>query len=251
MDGTEPLGRQIRYILVVDPDVNERFTMSMLLHRFGYTVCSAGSAREGVEYLCVAPAVAVFAEAGKMGMDLLTRLGGDVRFRDAPLVLVADAPDRGLEERVRRGEIAGLLRKPLSPDEVFLVVQKVIEKGPRRNIRIATALPASLRDGSGATEGYVTVLSQYGMFFRTLDPRPPAGRVTVDFSLWGRTVSAETSVLYTVSFEEGPFREPGMGMKFVKIGAEDSVLIRAFILDHISEGIAPFDPGQGYRGGLA
>ncbi len=242
---------QLKYILVMDSDVNERFTLSMLLQRFGYTVCSAGTASEAVEFLCVAAAVAVFAEAGADGTELLKRLGGDARFKDVPLVLVSESRDRGLEDKVRRGELVAVLRKPVDPDEVFVVIQAVIEKGRRRNIRIATSLPAIAKDREGDTGGYISVLSQYGLFFRTLDHRPQGSRVTMEFALWGKVVSLEAEVLYVISFEEGPFREPGMGMKFVKIGPEDSGLIKAFIHEHLFEGIAPLDPARGYRGGMA
>jgi len=247
----DKIGGQLMYILVVDTDVNERFTMSMILQRFGYTVCVAGSVREGIEFLCVAPAVAVFAEAGAVGTDLMERLGSDARFKDVPVVLATGSTDRGLEESVRRGELAGLIRKPLDIDNVYQVIQKVVEKGSRTNIRISAALPAKLQDGSKATEGHVTVLSQYGMFFRTLDHRPAGTRLAVDLSLWDRVVTVEAVVLYVVSFEEGPFCEPGMGMKFVRVNPEDNNLIRAFIHDFLWEGIAPADPARGYRGGEA
>jgi CheY-like chemotaxis protein len=244
-------GGQLRYILVVDADVNERFTMSMLVQRFGYTVCGAGSAAEAVEYLCVAPAVAVFVEAGKTGWDLLSRLSSDARFREVPIVLVSETRDRAIEERLQRGEISAVVRSPLDADEVFEVIQKVIERGSRRNIRIATTLPAYLRDESGATEGYVTVLSQYGLFFRTLDPRPVHSRAEVILAFWDRSITLEATVLYAVTFEEGPFREPGMGMKFAKIKAEDSALIKAYILEQIGDGILPFGAEHGFRAGEA
>ncbi len=241
---------QLMYILVIDADVNERFTMSMILHRFGYTVCVAGSVREGIEFLCVAPAVAIFAESGAVGSELLARLSNDARFRAVPVVLASESPDRGLEERIRRGELAGLIRKPLDIDNVYQVIQKVIEKGSRVNIRISAVLPARLKGGS-ETEGHVTVLSQYGMFFRTLAPRPAGSRVVVDLTLWDRVISLDTEVLYIVSFEEGPFCEPGMGMKFVGINPEDNNLIRAFIHDYLWDGLAPLDSAGGYRGGEA
>jgi CheY-like chemotaxis protein len=233
---------QIRYILVVDSDWNERFTLSMLLQRFGYSIANTNSASEGVEFLCVAPAVAVFAEAGDVGEDLAARLKTDARFRDVPLIMVTDGPDRGLEERLRQGALAGLLRKPLDPEEVFKIIQKVIEKGPRENIRIPTALQTTVRDEYGATKGFVTVLSQYGVFFRTLDSRPAKARVGVSISFGDRTVDLEAEVLYIISFEEGPFCEPGMGMKFVNITPEDSALIRFFINEQVGAGIMP--PGQ-------
>jgi CheY-like chemotaxis protein len=235
---------QMRYILVVDTDWNERFTLSMLLQRFGYTVASSSSAQEGIEFLCVAPAVAVFAEAGTVGDELVKRLKADARFRDMPLVMVSSAPDSCLEERMKQGELAGLLRTPVDPDEVFRIIQKAIENGRRENIRIPTALRAEVRDEYGVTDGYVTVLSQYGMFFRTMEPRPVNSVARVSLSFGDRTVEVDARVLYIVSFEEGPFREPGMGMKFVQIGPEDSALIRFFIYEHLGAGILPSGAGM-------
>jgi len=239
MSGPALVSGQMRYILVVDSDWSERFTLSMLLQRFGYTIANTNSAAEGVEFLCVAPAVAVFAEAGEIGEDLAARLMADARFRDVPLVMVADGPDRTLEARLKQGALGGLLRTPLNPEEVFKVVQKVIEKGPRENIRIPTALQATLRDEYSETKGFVTVLSQYGVFFRTLEPRPAKTRAKVSISFGDRTVDIEAEVLYVVSFEEGPFCEPGMGMKFVDIRPEDSALIRFFIYEQVGAGIMP------------
>jgi CheY-like chemotaxis protein len=241
-----------RYILVVDPDVNERYTMSMLLQRFGYTVASAGSVREGIDYLCVAPAVAVFAEAGKIGTELMERIGQDLRFREVPLVLVSDVVrEPFLEEQVRQGSLAGVLRSPLHAEAVFQIIQKVVEKGPRRNLRVATALPAVLLDEEGNLDGYITVLSQYGLFFRTLMPRTQGVRVIVEFVIWERKISLEATVLYGVTFDEGPFSDPGMGMKFSLIGAEDSVLLRAFILEQLCGDIIPFVADLGYPEGAA
>ncbi len=244
MSGPALASGQMQYILVVDSDWNERFTLSMLLQRFGYTIASTNSAAEAVEFLCVAPALSVFAEAGAVGADLAARLKADVRFRDVPLVMVTQQPDRGLEERLRQGELAGLLRTPVNPDEVFLVIQKVIEKGLRENIRIPTALSAKVRDEHGSTDGFVTVLSQYGMFFRTLEPRPVKARVAVSVSFGDRTVTLHAEVLYLVSFEEGPFCEPGMGMKFVDIAPEDSALIKFFIYEQLGAGIILPEPGS-------
>jgi CheY-like chemotaxis protein len=249
MSGPALVSGQMRYILVVESDWKERFTLSMLLQRFGYTVASTSSAGEAVEFLCVAPPVAVFVETGEVGMELSARLKADKRFGDAPLVLVTGRPDPSVEERVRQGEFAGVLTKPLDPEEVYQVIQKVIENGTRENIRIPTALPAELQDRHGTTEGFITVLSQYGMFFRTLDPRLVNERATVSFQLGEGTVKVTAQVLYVVSFEEGPFSEPGMGMKFVDISPEDSAMIRFFIYEEVGAGIIP--PGHGTETGRA
>ena len=236
---------QKRYFLVVDSDWNDRFTLSMLLQQFGYTVASTNSAREGVEFLCVAPPAAVFAEAVSVGAELAERLKADARFRDVPLIVVANGQDPILEERLQRGELAGLLRTPVNPEEVYHVIQKAIEKGPRENIRIPTALPAELRYESGATRGFVTVLSQYGMFFRTLEPRPMMSRAAVSISFGDHRVDLHADVLYIVSFERGPFCEPGMGMKFVNVAPEVSALIRFFIHEQLGAGIISSGPAMG------
>ena len=238
---------QMRYLLVVDSDWNDRFTLSMLLQRFGYTVASTNSAREGVEFLCVAPAVAVFTEAGAVGNELAARLRSDRRFRDLPLIMIVDGRDQVLEERLQRGELAGLLRTPVNPDEVFQAIQKAVENGLRANIRIATSLPAELDSGKGREEGFVTVLSQYGMFFRTLAPLPVKSRARVRIAFGDRAADLQAEVLYVVSFEDGPFCEPGMGMKFVDLTPEDSGVIRFFIYEQVGAGIMP----AGYPRGQA
>jgi hypothetical protein len=53
----------------------------------------------------------------------------------------------------------------------------------------------------------------------------------------GRIVAVETAVLYSHRFGDGPFTEPGMGLKFLRISPEDRNYIRQFILDEITAGI--------------
>jgi len=235
---------QMRYILVVEADWNERFTLSMLLQRFGYTVASTSSANEAIEFLCVAPALAIFAEAGVVGADLLRQLKTDVRFRDVPVVVVTTEEDSGLTRSLKQGALAGLLRTPVNPHEVFQVIQKVVENGSREHIRIPTALPAAVHDGYGVTDGFITVLSQYGLFFRTLEPRPVKTLVDVTISFGDRSVDLRAVVLYLVTFEEGPFSEPGMGMKFVDVRPEDGALIRFFINEQLGAAFPSIEPGQ-------
>jgi hypothetical protein len=55
--------------------------------------------------------------------------------------------------------------------------------------------------------------------------------------LTGRTITLEEQVLYSSSFDEGPFKEPGMGMKFSKISDDARAFIRGFILEQIEAGI--------------
>jgi len=146
---------------------------------------------------------------------------------------LSTSPDATLEGRARRGEFAGFLRKPVDVEKLFMIVESTIVKGPRRNIRIATALRADLSGEYVSAEGVVTNLSETGIFVRTLDPNPVHNRLTVNFELKGKPISLEAEVVYNCTFDEGPFREPGMGMKFVKISPEDQAAIKAFIREEI------------------
>jgi CheY-like chemotaxis protein len=235
---------QMHYLLVVNSDLNERFTLSMLLQRFGYSTVNATSAAEGVEFLCVSPAVAVFAEATEIGLELAALLNKDIRFRDVPIIMVAQHEDHDLEERIRQGDFAGLLRSPISPDAAYQVVQKIIEKGSRVNIRIPIALPSTVTDAERSTDGYATVLSQYGMFFRTLNPRPVNSFVDVNVYFSDRVINLKARVLYIISFDKGPFCESGMGLKFVDIASEDKALIRFIIYEQLGSAIVYPEPGS-------
>jgi CheY-like chemotaxis protein len=225
-----------RYFLIVDSNIDDRFRTSLLLQQFGYNICTAHTAEEAVEFTCVAPPAAIIAEGGQVGAALLSRLQKTPCFSDVPVVLLSAAP-----EQVRSEACAAVLVKPVDPEAFYRAIQAIVEKTPRRNIRTATYLAAKLDDGSGS-EGYVTVLSEYGMFFRTLEPRPVQTRLKVFFDIKGRTIRLEAVVLYCYSFDEGPFKEPGLGMKFEKINAEDRALIKAFILEQVENGITRKEP---------
>jgi CheY-like chemotaxis protein len=226
-----------RYVLVLDTIVEDRFYTCMLLQRFGYNIFTAHTADEAIDYMTVETPSAVVADAVSAGATLLSRITKDPRFLDVPLILLSSAPDKDLEQRARRGEFAAYLGKPLKVEEFYRVVQVVIEKGPRRNIRVSTYLTVRLEDARGGREGCITVLSEYGMFFRTLDPLPVNTIVPAVFEVNGRLIKLDAIVLYTTNFDEGPFKEPGMGMKFLKISREDRNLIAAFILEQLEEGM--------------
>jgi len=54
-------------------------------------------------------------------------------------------------------------------------------------------------------------------------------RIAIQIALKGRTISADAVVLYSHRFGEGPFGEPGMGLKFARIAPQDQEYLRLFI----------------------
>lgn len=228
--------RSKSYILVVDNNVDDRFQTSMLLQRFGYSICTASSAEVAIDFMHVAPPAAIVAEA-MAGTSLVSRTKKDTRFSDAPVILLAKMPDLDLELRTRRGEFAACLSKPLDVEKFYQAVQSAIEKTPRKHIRIDTSLQAKLENRDDGGKGLVTVLSEYGMFFLTEDPQPLNEHITVSLAINGRTIKLDAVVLYSYSLEASPFKAPGMGLKFVRISAEDQAFIKTFILERVQEGI--------------
>lgn len=235
MDGVRAAGNK-QYVLVVDANVNDRFYTCMLLQRFGYDVFSAQTAEEAIEFITVSPPSAILADADLNGSSLYSWLSKDPRFFDIPLVLLSWWPNPALEERAKKGGFSAFLRKPNNVEEFYQIVQIAIEKGPRRNLRIATRLIARLDDAQERGEGFVTVLSEYGLFFMTLEPRPVNTQVPISFKIKDSLIQLEAVVLYTVSFDEGPYKEPGMGVKFVRISRADREIIANFMLEQLQDG---------------
>jgi CheY-like chemotaxis protein len=217
------------YLLVVDFNVDDRFFTCMLLQRFGYNICTASSTAEAISFMHVAPPSVIIAEGG-VGIELASRLKKDVRFSSIPVVVLAKSTDLDLDLRLRRGEFTACLNKPLDAEKFYLAVQAALGKTLRKNIRIETALLARL---DGVEEGIISVLSEYGMFFPTDEPRQLNTVVKADLEIRDKTIKLEAVVLYSFELETSPFKEPGMGLKFVKISPEDQAFIKSYILEQI------------------
>jgi CheY-like chemotaxis protein len=226
-----------RFMLVVDNNADDRFQTGMFLQQFGYNIFTTTSAEKALAIMSVTPPIAVFADAGKTGIAILTGIKKNPLLSDIPLIILSTTPHEMLEGRSRRGELAGFLRKPVDMEKRILAVESVPAKGPRRKIRITTALRAELTGELGSGEGLVTVMSETGIFFRTLDPHPPHTRLTINFEIKGKPITLETEVVDNGTFDEGPFKEPGRGMKFVKISPENQAIIKVFVLAEVGKNV--------------
>lgn len=226
-----------RYILIVDPDRDDRARTGNMLRKFGYDIWSAHTAAEALDSLCVAPPIGIIADAGMAGLTLLSLVTRDARFSGLPLILLASSPDASLEARVSRGEFSACLKKPVNGEELYRAIQSALHNNPRRNIRIVTSLKALAGGKAKKVEGLVTTLSEFGLFFHIADLLPVKTQLPILMKIKGKTISLEAVVLYSCSSGEGPFREQGMGMKFLKISPQDRALIRAYILEEVNAGL--------------
>ncbi len=233
--------RRSRFLLVVDSDANSLFYISMLLQRFEYKISTATTAAEAMKTIGVAvPSMIIAAQtlSDMRGLEFFTRLRQAPRTAAVPFLIVL--ADRSPEtERQCRQAGASSINGPIQAEELYRTVQAAIEQTPRKNIRISGIIPVTVNGKPlDCAEGEcASVISEHGMYVRTLKPYPVGSRLSVQIVLKGRSVTVQADVLYSHRFGEGPFKEPGMGLKFVQIARQDQDFIRQLIREEIMKGI--------------
>jgi CheY-like chemotaxis protein len=234
--------RNPHYLLIVDGNINDLYYLSMLLQRFDYNACTATTENDAFELAVTAvPELIIIALdlADSAGEELLHRLKGDPRTSGIPIIIISDAAPE-LEQRCRRAGVVAFLINPVPAEVLFRTIQKTIETTPRENIRIRTRLSITMNNRPLDPEKgeCITELSEYGMYVRTLEPCPQQSRVPVRFEVNGRSVSGEAEVLYCHRFGEGPFKEPGMGLKLVTLGPGDRDFLKTYIREEVMKSIS-------------
>jgi response regulator RpfG family c-di-GMP phosphodiesterase len=230
------------YLLIADSNVNDLYSLSMLLQRLNYNVCTATTGSNAFE-LAIAAVPELIITALDLtdlpGAELVHRLKGDSRTSNIPLIVINDAPAFELEQQCRKAGVVDFMINPIPAEVLFRSIQKTIEQTPRENIRIRTRLSISINNKILDCEKgeCITELSEYGMYVRTLEPCPQRTRIAIRFELGGRSISGEAETLYCHRFGEGPFKEPGMGLKLVTLSAGDRNYIKTYIREEIMKSI--------------
>lgn len=235
-------GRSKRYILVITAGSDDLFSISMQLQRFQYPVCTAQTGEQALKIVAVAlPALVItdLALPDMSGLDILRKVKGDVR--TLPLILLLPGADSHVEKRsIEIGGGVPCLTKPVRTEELYRLVQSLLEATPRTYLRIPTMLPVTVNKVllDAAQGEYMMNLSENGMFVRMQKPPRRHDQVTVEWRLTGSTVRAEAVVMHSRRAGEGAFREPGMALRFTSVAPADREIIRRFIRDEVTRGIA-------------
>jgi CheY-like chemotaxis protein len=234
--------RRSRFLLVVDSNANDLFYLSMLLQRFEYNISTAANGAEALKMTGIAAPSLVVASSvlsDMPGLELIRRMKQDPRTAIVPVLVKTADRTQETERLYRQAGAAACLYEPVNAEELYRTVQSAIEPTPRQNIRIHTMLSVIV-DGKplDCVEGEcASVLSEHGMYVRTLRPYSSKTRLPVQIVIKGRSIPVEAEVLYCHKFGEGPFKEPGMGLKFVRVAPQDQELIRQFIREELVKGI--------------
>jgi len=232
-------------ILLVDSSTTTLFYHAMLLKRLAYKVVTARSAEEALRLLAKEPISLVLTELSlptMSGIAFLTRIKDTTPLRSIPVVTLTLENDPALKDTCMRMGCAAYLQKPVDPRRLYQTIQAVSESIPRAHIRLNTSLKVIVGDGTAmggvARTEFATALSEGGLYVRTLYPQPRNAVTPLHLFINDREIRATAVVLYSYDLGEGPFQEPGMGMKFVHIDDEDRQAIRDFIEKQLTSGIA-------------
>ena len=237
--------RATRTLLVVDSSAASLFYWGMLLKRLEYTVMPMRNAEAALRAMeGVVPAVVITDRvlSGMSGTELLQAMKDDPRLRDVPVIMLTAQEDREAQDACSRLGCAAWFPKTVEPDVLYRMLQSLSEATPRRNIRLTTSLKVIVGDGSVAggaerTE-YAAAISEGGLYIRTRYPQPRNALTPVRIVLDSGEVRAKAMVLYSYGANEGPYHEPGMGIKFVEIAERDRAAIRTFIKEQLTKDIA-------------
>lgn len=229
-----------RFILIIDPNLRDASYCAMTLQNLGSVTTMVRSGQEALDFFSLARPALVISELvlpDMGGIDLLQAVHRKAA-PALPVIVLTRFPDQEAEDRCRKAGSFACLNKPVQATELYHAVQKALEPTPRQNIRISTALNASI--GKSADGGYVvSSLSDNGLFVRTLEPRDVKTTHTITFMLNDRVIRAEATVLYVYRFGEKLTEEPGMGMKFLNLSALDQDAIQQYIRDQVTPAIGP------------
>jgi len=238
-------GRANSFVLVADNDARSLVFMAMIIQRLGYPVCTANNSEKALEKAYFSSPSLIIAELklrGMGGLELMNRVRQEPRISAVPVIIMTREHTLELEKQCRQAGAEGCLLKPVQADELYQAICQIIEPASRRaHIRIQTSLPVFVNDRPlDCVKGEcATSLSASGMHIRTLRPYPVNSLVLVQLTLHGQDITAEARVIYCRASGEEPSGIPSIGLRFMKTSPQGREIIRRFINDEVTHGLAP------------
>jgi uncharacterized protein (TIGR02266 family) len=103
---------------------------------------------------------------------------------------------------------------------------EVMKSNSRRNARVYCGMPGRAEGPNGTVRGVVRNLSRGGMFFLTPTVMPVGKTMDLQIDLPGPKPTVVTGeVRYSFKYNDGQ----GIGIRFVRLGAEDLASISKFV----------------------
>ena len=194
LNGSDPntSSRSTSYMLVVDSDPQGLISLSRVLQRFEYHVCTAGTAEEALEMVKVAVPYLVITDvslSGMNGFELIQHLKQAPSTAGIPIIVKTGQLTPELDQMCRQAGAEACVQRPVQVEDLYRKVQAAIEPKPRSHIRISTHLPVFINKRPLDLDAgeCASMLSAHGMYIRTQKPYPVKMRMQVQVALPGKT----------------------------------------------------------------
>jgi uncharacterized protein (TIGR02266 family) len=167
------------------------------------------------------------------GQEVCRILKADEELSGIPVLLLITGRD---EKGAFEAGADGTIPKPITRAKVLAAIRRHLPIPDRSAERRAVRLPVTCREEREEYRAHTRDLSFTGMFLACPQP-PPVGRhVTLDFRLprlTGRPsrvpICIEAEVVRSVTPAADSHRLPGMGVRFLGLGAADKAAINRFV----------------------
>lgn len=241
----------MKRLLVGDSREKLLETIELIVKHWGYRLVASTRPEPLVEMLEAAPT------------DLMILGPSLLRDSDSPLTSLVQK--KIVEDRcpvIILGELGvadplqephDYIEAPIDIFDLFALVQKHLEKFPRKNLRLAVRLPGLIRSGVASHLAEVLSLSREGLFIKSGFLLEKGAEVTIDLPLLG--MKKELRLLGKVLYRVHPGPEnnylQGLGIGFEPSENPDQRTLEAFIerrflgeLAGRQGGPPPLDPEQ-------
>jgi CheY-like chemotaxis protein len=224
-----------RFLLVADSNAGRLFHTAAVLERLQYSVWPVQSAAEALEMATtVLPSSIIITLhlEDRGSAELIKQIKRNNSTKSIAIFVLIDQKDPPEERACLAAGAVTCLSTPFQPEVLYRMIQVAIEPMPRMNIRVPTKLPVAVNNEMvECAEGdCASMLSEQGLFIRTLDPRPLNTRLSVTFKLGVAAISAEAIVVFCQKSGD----DPGMGLQFLQIDPQDQMRIRKFIRETLT-----------------
>ncbi len=231
-----------RSIIVAGARTRDVLSVVLLLRHFDYDTILVSNAADIVDQIAEAhPALVIncLNLPGIKDTKLFDLLREDRRTASVPMIFVVSPGDVAGERRCYDIGGAGCISRPVLADDLYRVVQEVIEPRTRASIRLDAKIDVLLNKAPlVCPDGPCKIdLSENGMYVPTDQPLAPGVKVDVEMRIKEQIVSVQGVVLHRSTTGRGRRNVSGMGIMFVKISPKDQLVIRNFLKEELSQDI--------------
>lgn len=213
----------MKLILIGDYREELLSTLEIILKNWGYRALVTSDDSEFLSILNELSPELIIA-----GPSILTKKSvvKELAKQQSTLLLIADATVKPVKNLTGEN-----LVYPVDVFKLFELIQKNLEKIPRRNIRLNVLLPSMYYHGESPCIAEVISLSAEGVFIKTGSRIDGINEVRIALPLIGMQTEIEVNgrVVYRVEPHPDNNYLQGMGIEFTDIDPETALLLQQFV----------------------